>query len=455
MKIPRIIIAGTQSGVGKTTVSIGLMGALKDAGYKVQPFKVGPDYIDPSYHSIITGRLSENLDSWMTPQDQIIEVFNRSAIDADFAVIEGVMGLYDGVSGIDETGSTAHIAKILNCPVILVIDAHNMVRASAAITLGFQKYDEKVNLKGVILNNVAGRTHALWCKDAIESATGIPVVGWLPVNKEITLPERHLGLIPTAEKQTFDSFFQKIKGFIKTNINLDNVMAIAKSTGETPKIQHPIYPKNNQPQKVAIGIAFDEAFNFYYPSNLSLLEAYGAEIKWFSPIHDKSLPEGLNGLYLGGGFPEIYAKQLEVNDALRNDIRKAAESGMPIFAECAGLMYLTDSIQDFNGNNFCMAGVLHGKTVMTKKTLVIYSLAKAAIDNLLCPKGTLLKGHEFHNSIITGIPDGAKFAFDMEMGVGIKNKKDGWMQNKVLASYMHVHFAQKPIIVKTLLENLC
>jgi cobyrinic acid a,c-diamide synthase len=453
MNIPRIIIAGTQSGVGKTTISIGLMGALKDEGFKVQGFKVGPDYIDPSYHNVVTGRPSENLDVWLAPKDQIVEVFNRAIKDADFAVIEGVMGLYDGVSGIDETGSTAQIAKLLDCPVVLVIDANNMVRTAAAVALGYKNFDKKVHVTGVILNNVAGKTHAIWCKEAIESATDLPVIGWLPVNEEIKLPERHLGLIPTPEKENFNSFFPKIKNFVKANTNMGKIVTIAKSAGKIPKVQHPIYPKQNLPKNVVVGVAFDEAFNFYYPGNLSLLEAYGAEIKRFSPIHDRALPANVDGLYIGGGFPEIFSKELEANQTLREKIRQAAEKGMPIYAECAGLMYLTDAIVDFNGNSHNMVGVLHGKTVMTKNTLVTYSLAEAAYDNLLCSSGAQLKGHEFHNSIITDIPDDIEFAYNMKMGEGIKNKKDGWTQNRVLASYMHIHFAQNPEIVKSLLKN--
>ena len=453
MNVPRIVIAGAQSGVGKTTISIGLMSALKDAGYKVQGFKVGPDYIDPSYHNVVTGRQSENLDVWMVPPDQIIEVFIRATRDADFAVIEGVMGLYDGLSGLDETGSTAQIAKILRCPVILVIDVHDMARTAAAVALGYKNFDKDVHIAGIILNNVAGQTHAAWCREAIEAIAGIPVIGSLPVNKEIELPERHLGLIPTAEKETFSSFFPKIKDFIRTHINMDAVIKVAESAGEMPQVQHPIYPKRNHKKNVMVGVAFDEAFNFYYPGNLSLLEAYGAEIVRFSPIHDRALPVGVDGLYIGGGFPEMLLKELEANQSMREDIKKAAENGIPIYAECAGLMYLTESITDFDGNSHKMVGFLKGKTVMTQKTLVTYSLAEVSRDNLLCKAGSQLKGHEFHNSKIIDIAADAQFAYAMKMGEGIIDKKEAWMQYNVLASYMHIHFAQNPEIVINFLKN--
>jgi cobyrinic acid a,c-diamide synthase len=400
MAIPRIIVAGAQSGVGKTTISVGLMGALKAAGFKVQGFKVGPDYIDPSYHNAVTGRLSENLDVWLAPKEQIVEIFTRAMDGADFAVIEGVMGLYDSVSGTDETGSTAQIAKLLSCPILLVLDVHNTVRSAAALTLGFREFDKDVNIKGVILNNVAGETHARWCRDAIGLTTGLPVVGWLPVNEKITMPERHLGLVPTPEEEGPKSFLPKITSFVAEHVDLDQVVAIAKSAGKVSRIENPIYPKYPVAKKVGVAVAFDEAFNFYYPGNLSLLEALGAEIKRFSPIHNKALPAGVSGLYIGGGFPEVFLKELEKNESMREAILKAALGGMPIYGECAGLMYLTDEIADFDGTSFRMVGALHGKTAMTEKTLVTYSLAKTVNDNILCPSGLAVKGHEFHNSLI-------------------------------------------------------
>jgi cobyrinic acid a,c-diamide synthase len=453
MVIPRVVVAGGQSGVGKTTISIGLMGALNAAGFKVQGFKVGPDYIDPSYHNAVTGRLSENLDVWLAPKDQIVEVFARAMDGADFAVIEGVMGLYDSVSGTDETGSTAQIAKLLNCPVLLVLDVHNTVRSAAALTLGFKEFDKDVNIKGVILNNVAGETHARWCKDAIGSATGLPVVGWLPVNGKIKLLERHLGLVPTPEEEGLKSFLPEITSFVAAHVDLNEVVNIAKSAGKMPRIEKPIFPKHAAAKKVAVAVAFDEAFNFYYPGNLSLLEAFGAEIKRFSPIHDQTLPSDVAGLYIGGGFPEMFLKELEENEAMREAILEAALGGMPVYGECAGLMYLTDEIADFTGKSFRMVGALHGKTIMTKNTLVTYSLAKVANDNILCSPGSTVKGHEFHNSVITGIPADSRFAYEMEMGEGIVDKKDGWVSGNVLASYMHIHFAQDPEIARNFLRN--
>ena len=325
--------------------------------------------------------------------------------------------------------------------------------SAAALTLGFKEFDKAVNIKGVILNNVAGETHALWCRDAIAIATGLPVVGRLPVNEKITMPERHLGLVPTPEKEGLKSFLPKITSFISAHVDLKQVVAVAKSAGEVPTIQNPIYPQHPAAKKVAVAVAFDEAFNFYYPGNLSLLEAFGAEIKRFSPIHDKALPEGVSGLYIGGGFPEMFLKELEANEPMRKALLDAAKCGMPIYGECAGLMYLTDEIADFSGKRFRMVGALHGKTAMTKNTLVTYSLAKAVNSNILCPARLTVKGHEFHNSVITGIPEDSRFAYEMQMGKGIADKKDGWICGNVLASYMHIHFAQNAEIPKTFLKN--
>ncbi len=452
MSIPRIVIAGTQSGVGKTTITIGLMAALKNAGYTVQGFKVGPDYIDPSYHNMVTGRPSENLDSWMVPQDQIVEVFSQAAESADIAVIEGVMGLYDGMNGKDDTGSTSQIAKLLNCPVLLVIDCYQMARSAGAMALGFKTFDRKVNVRGVVLNNIAGEAHANWCREAIEASTGLPVVGWLPVNKKIALPERHLGLIPTPEKQNAP-IISEIAGFIKQHINVNQVYDIAKSAGPLPKTKKKSVLKKKPKAYVRIGVAFDEAFNFYYPSNLNILTQCGAEIVRFSPIHDKTLPKNVYGLYLGGGFPEMFLKELEKNLSMRQSILQATEAGMPVYAECAGLMYLTKSVADFNGKSYSMVGALEGKTTMTNNTLISYSLAKVTIPNILSAPVAEIKGHEFHNSVITEIPADAKFAYTMLMGHGIQNKKDGWIKNNVLASYMHIHFAQNKKIAETFIDK--
>ena len=453
MNVPRLLIAGASSGVGKTTISIGLMSALRDAGLKVQAFKVGPDYIDPSYHRVATGRPSGNLDAWMIPQDQIVELFARKATSADIAIIEGVMGLYDGFSGLDETGSTAQIAKILHCPVLLVIDTYSMARTVAAVALGYKTFDEYVNIAGIILNRVGGTSHASLCKQAIEGATKIPVIGSIPNNEEIELAERHLGLIPTPEKEPAAKLLSKTAAFIRNNIDLNAVIKIAKEVPEIPEVKHPIYPEKTHPRAVSLGVAFDEAFNFYYPGNLDLLESYGAELKLFSPIHDTALPANIDGIYIGGGFPEMLSEELEANKSMLKLIKAAADGGMPIYAECGGLMYLTKAIVDFAGKSYKMTGVLPAKTVMVKKVLLNYAHAEVARDNLLSNVGNCLKGHEFHSSKLVNVPADSEFAYTLRKGVGIVRNQDAWLQQNVMASYMHVHFAQSAKIAQNFIAN--
>ncbi len=453
VSIPRVMIAGAYSGTGKTTVSIGLMGALRERGNKVQAFKVGPDFIDPSYHSSVTGRPCRNLDAWMVSREGLVEIFERATRDADVAVVEGVMGLYDGITGLDETGSTSQIAEFLKCPVILVIDAYGVSRTAAAIVLGYKNFDPNVNLAGIILNRVCSPTHAKWCKEAIETVTTIPVIGALPISKEVSMPERHLGLIPTSERKAMNSFFSKLTDFAQDNVDVDRVIQAAQSAEKLPDTNSRIYPEKNHAKKAIIGVAFDEAFNFYYQDNIDLLEAYGARVEFFSPIHDKNLPPKVDGLYLGGGFPEMLPKQLEANGSMRKVIKKAAEGDMPIYAECGGLMYLTDSICDFERNSFKMVGFLSGKTLMTKNLSLNYTLAEVKCNNPLSKAGDLVKGHEFHYSKICDIPSDARFAYLMKRGAGIDGKNDAWIEHNVLSSYMHLHFAYNPKLVKNFIED--
>ena len=452
MNVPRVVIAGAHSGVGKTTVSVGLMSALSQRGLKVQAFKVGPDYIDPSYHTIATGRPSRNLDTWMM-RNAVIEIFERAARNVDIAIVEGVMGLYDSVSGLDETGSTAQIAKILRCPVILVLDVHDMARTAGALALGCRDFDEDVHIAGIILNKVANPTHAKSCEEAIETVSKIPVIGALPIENELTMPERHLGLIPTHEQAIPNTFLPKIRNLVQANVDLDRVIKIAESGEKMPEILHTVYPKRVYAKRVTIGVAFDEAFNFYYQDNLDLLQAYGADLKFLSPIRDKGIPRDVDGLYIGGGFPEMLPERLEANESMRRSLRKVAEDDMPIYAECGGLMYLTNSITDFNGNTFRMVGLLDGNTNMTKSLSMNYTLAEVVFDNPLLKTKDLVRGHEFHFSRITDVPNDAKFAYHLRFGKGIDGKRDAWMEHNTIASYMHLHFAQGRRMVRNFIES--
>ncbi|MCP8308356.1 MAG: hydrogenobyrinic acid a,c-diamide synthase (glutamine-hydrolyzing) [archaeon] len=452
MNLPRIIIAGPYSGVGKTTISVGLMGALKRRGLKVQAFKVGPDYIDPSHHSMMLNRPSRNLDAWMVHPDGITEIFLRATQDVDIAVIEGVMGLFDGFDESNENGSTAHIAKLLRSPVILVINVHGMAKSVAPIALGYEKYDPDVRLSGFILNEVGGKKHIDWCKKAINSVTSLPVLGALPRNKDIEMQERHLGLIPQREKAYPESFRNMLINFIEENVDVDRIIDIARSAENLPKLSNIVYPKHSYKKNLAIGVALDESFNFYYQDNLDMLRAYGADIMFFNTIKNSEIPSDVSGLYIGGGFPEMLPERLGANTSMLKSIRKVAEDEMPIYAECGGLMYLTDFITDFENRSHKMVGLLNARTVMTRRLTLNYTLADVIADNPLSRVNDVLRGHEFHYSKILEIPRDVKFAYRMKIGIGIGGKQDAWLEHKVLASYMHMHFAYQPKLVKNFLR---
>jgi cobyrinic acid a,c-diamide synthase len=444
----RLVIAGAGSSVGKTTVSILVSNILKNRGYKVQTFKVGPDYIDPSYHSLNTGRICRNLDGWMVPRRHLLEIIDHASEGSDAVVIEGVMGLFDGISGLDETGSTAQIAKITKSPLLLVVDVQNIARTAAAVVLGFNSYDRKIRIGGVILNGIASEAHAKWCKESIMKRTGIPVVGALPKILTCSLPERHLGLIPTPEKKTLKEM-DELK-ILEQYLDADRIIEIGKTATPLPICHRSLFV-NKKKIRARIGVAYDEAFNFYYQDNLDLLAYGGAEIEYFSPLKDKKLPD-VDGFYLGGGFPEVYSKQLASNEAMRKCIKSAAEDETPIYAECGGLMYLTSSITSFEGDRCPMAGFLYSETVMEKKLTLNYTLAKVVGKNALSKVGAQMKGHEFHFSHISEPPPGTRFAYDMKIGVGIDGKHDGWLEKKVLASYMHLNFASNPKLAERFVD---
>jgi cobyrinic acid a,c-diamide synthase len=437
------VIAGTGSGVGKTTVATGLMGALSGRGLRVQAFKVGPDYIDPSYHTQATSRYSRNLDSYMLSGSRIVESVVTSAADADISVVEGVMGLYDGMSGLSDKGSTASVAKLLKAPVILVVDAWSSARSMAASVLGFSVFDSSVNIAGVILNKVAGEKHAKWCTDAIERNTKVCVLGWLPKSDGVQLPERHLGLIPYTERNTkVEGVVRTIAEFIAKYLDLGTIEEIARSA---PPLRHlETQERAREDAKVRMGLAVDEAFSFYYADAIDLMRTKGIEIVNFSPLHDSALPDGLDGIYIGGGFPESFSAQLEDNGQMRASIKKKLEDGMPAFAECGGLMYLTRSIADFSGSRKSMVGIFDADTVMTKRLTLGYSLASARKDSIISKSGDSLRGHEYHFSQIQSVPDDATFGYEMTRGDGISNHREGWQAYNALGFYSHIHLCSSP-----------
>jgi cobyrinic acid a,c-diamide synthase len=363
------------------------------------------------------------------------------------------MGLFDGFDESDENGSTAHIAKLLKSPVILVINVHGMAKSVAPVALGYEKYDPKVGLSGFILNNVGGKKHIDWCKRSISSVTSLPVLGALPRDKDIGMQERHLGLIPQREKAHPETFLNKLIDFIEENLDVDKIIDIAKSAGDLAKSSNIVYPKHSHKKKLAVGVAFDESFNFYYQDNLDMLRAYGADIKFFSTIKDEDIPSDVSGLYIGGGFPEMLPERLGANTSMLKSMKKAAEDEMPIYAECGGLMYLTDFITDFKNKSHKMVGLLNAKTVMTRRLTLNYTLADVIANNPLSKVNDVLRGHEFHYSKILEIPRDAKFAYGMKIGTGMDGKHDAWLEHKVLASYMHMHFAYQRSLVRNFLRG--
>jgi cobyrinic acid a,c-diamide synthase len=446
MTVRKIVIAGTASGSGKSTIAIAVMYALKKKGFVVQPFKVGPDFIDPSYHTFVTGRQSRNLDIWMMRNDGLLQCFNSSCLDAQVAVIEGAMGLFDGVSGKNDFGSTAHVARLLNAPIILVIDAAKAARSIAATALGFIGFSKSINIAGIILNNVAGERHATFIRDAFVPKIKIPIVGSIVRNKGISMGERHLGLIPTAELENRKkkAIIKSVK-YVSEQIDLDKIVPVL-NVRQGYDVQNTQRTVQLSKSNLTVAVALDESFNFYYAENFDALRRLKVNLSFFSPVHDRTLPEDISGILLGGGFPEVLSEKLSRNHSMHLSIKTAAERGMPIYAECGGLMYLTRSIsesesgQDNNKRKKNkMVGLVDADTFMSQKLTLNYT--KANCHASFFSKLSNIRGHEFHYSRIGNIATDSKFAYTMTIGNGIDGSKDGFIVHNALASYMHVHFA--------------
>ncbi len=422
-----ILIAGTHSGVGKTTVSMGIMAALKHRQLKVQPYKVGPDYIDPSHHTAICGRPSRNLDTYMMGTDGIGQTVARTAADADIVVVEGVMGLFDGIDS-TEIASSAHVAKTLDLPVILVINVHGMSRSTAALLKGYSEFDPEVRVAGIILNQVGSPRHAELVRNSLPG--NIPIVGTIPRRKDIEVPSRHLGLYMAHEK---DYNTEEMAAFIEENVDLDAVLELAEpySVTEIRRIQRP-------EADLRIGIAMDPAFCFYYQDMFDAFRDYGAEVEFFSPMAGE-VPE-VDGIYLGGGYPELYAEILEKSETTRK-LKGLAADGLPIYAECGGLLYLCGTYEIEN-RIYKLADVVPANTRMTNRLKALgYTEARPLDKNFSSHN---IRGHEFHYSL-TECDRDAKFAYEMLRGKGIQDGFDGLVEHNTLAGYMHSHPATFPV----------
>jgi Ni-sirohydrochlorin a,c-diamide synthase len=444
--IPRVLIAADRSSAGKTTIAVGLMSIFTKRGCVVQPFKVGLDYIDPSYHSKVTGRYSRNLDGFLMNRQAIADIFSHAARGADIGIIEGVRGLYEGLESTSDIGTTAEIAKTLRSPVILVVDARSITRSAAALVEGYRSFDREVDISGVILNYIGSPAHAAKAKEAIEHYTEIEVIGQIPRTDAIRLTMRHLGLVPATEGQKRDTTFEKrlenIEAIIRDCVDIDKVFKIAANAAPMPlrKQRSFVASRSRRAElenKVRIGIAYDEAFNFYYNDLFDLFSLNGAELVFFSPLHDEEVLQ-VDGIYLGGGYPELFGSELEHNRTMRESIVSSAQAGMPIFAECGGLMYLTESLT-YGGQTSRMAGVIPASTTMVKDRVIGYVSGTTIRDTVIGPKGTQFRGHEFHYSTLTETGRKLTFAFALQKGRGISGGCDGIQVQRTLASYTHIH----------------
>ena len=432
---PRIVIAGTNSGVGKTTIVAGLLAALTEQGKAVQAFKVGPDYIDPGFHKIASQRECYNLDTWLVPPHKLVPFFVGQAETADISIIEGVMGLYDG--GREGVSSTAQVAKDLQAPVVLVIDCKAMGESAAAIAKGFRDYDPEVQFGGVILNRLGSDNHEHMIRSGMKKI-GIPVLGAIRRDERMQSPERHLGLTPVTEIDPTEAI-ATIRDAVKVMVHLDGLVELAQSAADlSVEDTESVLAVE---KRARIGIAMDEAFSFYYPASLAALEAAGAELHYFSPLQDKALPD-VDGVFFGGGFPEMFLSQLSANTSMQDSIRQASEQGMPIYAECGGLMYMTQAVTDFEGHTYSMVGLVPATCEM-QQTLqrVGYVSATMLEPNILGSVKDHLRGHEFHFSTMTPTQSPFPWAFELVGGRKPKAYQGGYAYKNILASYLHINFS--------------
>ncbi|HIK27090.1 MAG: cobyrinate a,c-diamide synthase [Oscillatoriaceae bacterium SKW80] len=459
-----LVIAGDRSETGKTTITLALLAYLKQRGFSVQSFKVGPDYIDPMFHHYITARPCRNLDPLLTSEKYIQECFARHAAEAEFALVEGVMGLFDGVSNKTfypesearlqlktDFASTAHVARLLNLPVVLVIDCSRLSGSVAAIASGYSSLDPTINLAGVVLNRVGSARHRELLLEALEPLQ-LPVLGVLRRQDNITIPNRHLGLIPTAELPNLKELLDKLACIAAECFDWQRLLPLLR-IGTLPKLPQ---TEEEELQKkgdtIRIAIARDAAFNFYYQDNLDALESLGAELIFWSPLTDTHLPENVQGLYFGGGFPEIFAAELSNNIAARSAVHSAIQAGMPTYAECGGLMYLCEKLVDFQGQVHAMTGILPTTAVMSDRLILGYRQATALQNTPLLLSGTTIWGHEFHRSHLTKSPPNPLY---QTWGLAKQNSPigEGWQLYQLHASYIHLHWGARLEIPARFLQH--
>jgi cobyrinic acid a,c-diamide synthase len=438
-------VAGTQSGAGKTTLTLGLMAALGRRGLRVAPFKVGPDFIDPGHHSQLTGVTSRNLDGWMLSRETNRNTFIRGSSQADIAVVEGVMGLYDGYDGRSEAGSTAQMAKWLGLPVILVVGARSMARSAAALVQGFEGFDPQVEFAGVVFNHLGSDRHLAYLKEAMAGHVALPCLGGLRRNSVAAIPERHLGLLTAEDHRLSAEAVENLADAIEAGIDLDRLLTrLPEIPLAAPPRPAAATPETEAGRQVRIAVARDRAFCFYYPENIELLTAAGAEIVPFSPLADTKLPDAVDGLYFGGGYPELHAATLGANTGLRREVKAASRSGMPIYGECGGFIFLCRELVDGEGATHPMAGCFPFQSRMLGRLSSLgYREIHLGRETLLGPAGTRLRGHEFHYSETEIAPDW-RGIYRVSDRRGRPKANEGFVTGQTLGSYYHLHFGSQP-----------
>ncbi len=442
-----LVVAGVSSGVGKTTVTLGLLEAFRRRGLTVQAFKAGPDFIDPGFHALVTERPSYNLDGWMCGREPVRRIVARQSAGADLVVIEGMMGCFDGVDGTSEDGSTAQIAKWLEAPIVLVIDASSQSRSAAAVVLGFERFDPDLRVGAVIANRVGGEAHVRWLRDAIASSCRAVPVGGIRHDAGITLPERHLGLVTATEGPLTPELRRRLAETIEASLDVDRLLSIAAPLSDVAPAAAAASPRT----RARIGVARDAAFQFYYTENLDLLRAAGAHLIFWSPQADTAIPD-VDGLYFGGGYPELHAAALGANVAVRAAVREFAEAGRPIYAECGGLMYLAHALEDLDGVRHPMVGLLPTTVRMRPRRLTLgYTEVVFTADSPLGSAGTIARGHEFHYSSTDPVPDSVKRVYQITRLRGAE-RAEGYLVDRTLMSYVHLHFASSPAIAQSFVD---
>ncbi len=448
MDSARLVIAGNMSGAGKTTLALGLMAALSQRGLRVQAFKAGPDFVDPAFHRFASGRSSRNIDSWLLNRQTMLYLVSRAAADADISIIEGIMGLYDGRRGLGAEGSTAEMAKWLRAPVVLVLDIGRTAQSAGAMALGFLEFDRDVQIVGAVLNNATNAAHLARATEAVETGAGVPVLGHIWRDPEITLPDQHPALLPAGSSESIRQRIERSRRSIEANVDIQALLDAARSAWPLPpSVGHGPFPSTPRPPRLRLAYFFDEAFDLYQPENLELLAAWGAELVPVSPLRDPALPDDVEGLYIGPGFPEVFAPSLAANVSFLESLRAAAADGMPIYGEGGALTYLSEGVRTRVEHR--MAGLIHGWVSPDLPGLQLgYAMAVTERDSLLGPKGTRVRGYQYLGSSLALPPETAAYQLQEP-----EVRPEGFATERIFASNIRLHFGSENGFTHSMLDS--